>query len=266
MNKIKYFAFDLDGTLLTSDLKLTNNTKEKLLELQSMGNKIVLISGRDFSSIINFANEIELEKNGGYIVSYNGAEIYEYIDKFWKKTKERIFTKSEIEELCNITVPLVTSVVTISDNYISSNNLIEPIKNAKEVAGFKMDNNYIRESSKLMLVDSEKSITNNFAIIKDEIISKFKKVNIYNSLPFLIEVSPDGTSKGLALEYISKKEKSSYKEFICFGDGGNDESMFRFCARSVAVANANKLIKEIATDETLTNDDEGVFKFLNKYF
>ena len=57
------------------------------------------------------------------------------------------------------------------------------------------------------------------------------------------------------------------KHIVCFGDSLNDISMFKACKYSVAMKNAEEVLKEQAymiTEDD--NDEDGLAKFLNKYF
>ena len=52
---------------------------------------------------------------------------------------------------------------------------------------------------------------------------------------------------------------------ICVGDSENDMSMIQFAGLGVAMGNADKEIKEIAQFVTLSNEEDGVAKVIEKY-
>ena len=66
-------VLDLDGTLTNRDKVITPKTKQRLMELQERGKKIVLASGRPTPGVLPLARELELAKYGSYILSFNGA-------------------------------------------------------------------------------------------------------------------------------------------------------------------------------------------------
>lgn len=70
---IQAILLDLDGTLLNDQKMISPRTKQILLDLQANGVKVVLTSGRPKRGIDPFAEELMLHKNGGLIVSSNGA-------------------------------------------------------------------------------------------------------------------------------------------------------------------------------------------------
>ena len=70
----KVLALDLDGTLTNSEKIITPRTKAALMEAAARGVCIVLASGRPTVGIEPLARELELQKYGGCILSYNGGK------------------------------------------------------------------------------------------------------------------------------------------------------------------------------------------------
>ena len=85
-------VLDLDGTLTNRDKVITPRTKQRLMELQERGKKIVLASGRPTPGVLPLARELELAKYGRYILSFNGGRITNC------KTGEIIFSRSLPQE------------------------------------------------------------------------------------------------------------------------------------------------------------------------
>ena len=52
---------------------------------------------------------------------------------------------------------------------------------------------------------------------------------------------------------------------IAFGDGGNDVHMLRLAGMGVAMGNASEAVRAYAPYVTLSNEEEGVADFLEKY-
>ena len=68
----KVIVLDLDGTLTNRDKVITPKTKEALMKAQAMGKIVVLASGRPTMGVMPLAEELELKRYGGYILSFNG--------------------------------------------------------------------------------------------------------------------------------------------------------------------------------------------------
>ena len=71
----KVLALDLDGTLTNTEKVITPRTKAALQEAARRGVCIVLASGRPTVGIEPLARELELQKYGGCILSYNGGKL-----------------------------------------------------------------------------------------------------------------------------------------------------------------------------------------------
>ena len=70
---IKVLALDLDGTLTNTKKEISPRTLEALQRAAAAGVRIVLASGRPTVGIWPLARQLQLEKLGGYILSYNGG-------------------------------------------------------------------------------------------------------------------------------------------------------------------------------------------------
>ena len=71
----KILVLDIDGTLTNSKKEITPRARAALKRAQEKGIKIVLASGRPTYGIMPVAKELELERYGGYILSFNGGQI-----------------------------------------------------------------------------------------------------------------------------------------------------------------------------------------------
>ena len=69
----KLIALDMDGTLLNTEKKISENTKKALKEAEAKGVKVVLASGRPLSGITRYLEELDLFKGDDYVLSFNGG-------------------------------------------------------------------------------------------------------------------------------------------------------------------------------------------------
>src|SRR5471030_3113491 len=67
----KLIALDMDGTLLTTDKKVSENTEAAIKAAEAKGVKIVLASGRPLNGINRYLEELELLKGEDYVLSFN---------------------------------------------------------------------------------------------------------------------------------------------------------------------------------------------------
>ena len=92
----KVLVLDIDGTLTNSQKEITERTREAIIQTQERGHIVILASGRPTPGMKRYAEELELEKYGGYLLSFNGAKIINY------KTKEIVCHSNTIYILINL--------------------------------------------------------------------------------------------------------------------------------------------------------------------
>ena len=107
MNNYKMIVLDLDGTLTNRDKVITPRTLRALMEAQKRGKKVVLASGRPTYGVMPLAEQLELEKYGGFILSFNGGIIMDCSTReivFQKKlpveSNQRIVNLAQEEGVC----------------------------------------------------------------------------------------------------------------------------------------------------------------------
>lgn len=57
----KFIVFDIDGTLLTTEMKFLDSTKQALVSLKEKGHYICIATGRDYASAKSIVDELEIE-------------------------------------------------------------------------------------------------------------------------------------------------------------------------------------------------------------
>lgn len=263
----KIITLDLDGTLTNSKKEITAPTREALKEIQQKGCKVILASGRPTSGVMPIARELDLDKYGSYILSFNGAKIIDCktMDVIYQKT----LPANVIPELYDFAVKYNVCIVTHADSCMfAGNGVNEYAKLESEIVNLP-----------LKVVDDFPSHIN-FPVHKciltaqpDELndIEKAIKsyyhsyLSIYRSEPFFLEVMPSGIDKAQSLMKLLSSIGISKDEMICCGDGFNDISMIEYAGLGVAMENAQDIVKDTADYITLSNDDNGILHVINKF-
>ena len=75
---------------------------------------------------------------------------------------------------------------------------------------------------------------------------------------------PAGSGKTAAISALSDLSCISIGDIVAFGDDSNDIEMLKLCGTGVAVANAVPEAMDAADEVTLSNDEDGVAKWLAK--
>lgn len=262
----KLIALDLDGTLKDSNNEITKKTKIALIKAQELGMKIVLASGRPTPGLRHEARELELEKYGGYILSFNGARVVDV--KTGETVYEQTLTIDEAKKAYDRAQEFHLACMTyrdeailtedIDDEYVCVEARINDIKKEK-VDSFK---DCLQNPIHKVLLTGQPEYVGH---IEEEFKRPFgDSLSIYRSAPFFIEIMAKGIDKAASLDRLAKSLGIKQEEVMAFGDGYNDLSMIEYAGMGVAMDNAVSGVKERADVITLSNDEDGIAHILMK--
>ncbi len=262
----KLIALDLDGTLTNDNKDILEETKNELIKLSRKGVVIVLASGRPTAGIFKEANELELDKTEGYLLSFNGARVLNY------KTNEVVYEQTLNPEIAQEMYdrakyyglsPLTynaTEIISedVGDHWIQLESFTTKMP-IKHVHNFKEE---ITTPVNKVLITGEPSYV---ASIIDEFKAPYvDKMSIYRSDPYFIECMDKGIDKAASLSILCQQLGISRDETIAFGDGYNDLSLIEWCHLGVAMENAVDEVKSRANYITKSNNDNGIAYYLKE--
>ena len=84
---IKAIVMDVDGTLTNDKKEITPKTREVLLKAQEQGILLILASGRPTTGLVEMGKVLEMDKNNGLFISYNGSKVVNF------QTGEELFNE-----------------------------------------------------------------------------------------------------------------------------------------------------------------------------
>lgn len=263
--KIKIAFFDIDGTLTNSNHEITKRTIATLNKLGDKGIEIVICSGRGNSYVLNLIKNI---KNTNYIISSNGAEIYDI------KNENNIYSNKidfkTIKDLYNYAIKNNLNIIlsSIYNRYVN----FEPRITVDAIYLNDINNLMDIDIYQVIIIDEEYSNMKNL----EEYIKNYNDIRIINySIDYQnkitlgdhwFDIVNRDINKGISIEKLLNKLNIDKNNAICFGDGINDIDMFESCGIKVAMGNAINIIKEKADYITDSNDFEGITNFFNKYY
>ena len=266
--KIKYFYFDMDGTLLNDQKVLSEENIFALKKLMQAGYKVGLITGRPDYMI---KKEMAKIKPNLPLVSINGGKI---IDTNNKILNFNLIDSKTFKKISNF---LMTNNITflaygedIMYYYLhdkKNSNFINRYKNtinnleAKFRWELKPFGSLDVDFYKIFIFTKE--ITNDLTTKLKEFINTFKNIYCVNSAPGSLDVMPSGISKGLGLKILEQNKIIDLEKTFVFGDAENDISMFKLAAISVSMQNANEIVKKATTFvNKFSNNESGVALFV----
>lgn len=286
---LKAIIMDMDGTLLAPGDHILPETKQKLLELERQGVTLILASGRSYTRLLPYADQLDMAANGGYLIEVDGISLYDM--GAGEREVLRRMDPSEIREVYTDLMHLNCEAQACFDDgffdYFDEDirrkkeqlrkernlpddfpwtagpwDLLADLRSGYPNQTFVHSAEEInRPINKIQLMQDEDKIRE----IYDFLIRKYgDRFEIFRTCPRQLEILPKGYSKGKTLKRLMEMKGWNKDEVVAFGDGENDVSMFEVVDDSFAMANARDFVKAKARYETASNADNGIVRGLER--
>ena len=267
---VKLIACDLDGTLLGKDhITVSERTVKALSDAHEKGIKIAVATGRTLSVIYNVMDQIPfldyvIYSNGAavcdlknaktvyknFMPADTAADIFSFLSKYpayfefyqngkqhAQKGREKYFTgmdlPQEFLEAYAASTVLHDDIMPLADKGVEKINL------------FYFGGEHYEE-------------------IRDYLFSH-KGIDCTSPVSGDIEMTAKGVDKSNALAGLCASLGIDSSEVMAFGDADNDIGMLEFAGYGTAMANAADICKEKARYLTLSNEEDGVAVFVERY-
>lgn len=260
-------VLDLDGTLTNHEKKITPRTRNVLMEAQNRGKIVVLASGRPTAGVLPLAKELQLEKYGGFILSYNGGKIVDC------RTGETVFSRllplESNQKIIGLALEHRVDFLTYEEDHLVTNNAdcpygkLESRVNQMELVQVEDMMDYVKfQVPKFLLLDDGDYL----AMVEPRVKAALgKNYSVYRSEEYFLEILPKGIDKAQSLERLLAVLGLTREEMIACGDGYNDLSMIQFAGLGVAMENAVFPLRKTADYITDSNNDDGIAKVVEKF-
>ena len=260
---IKMVVTDIDGTIYTPSMGVTQEIKDCFKRLQKNNVKLVIATGRTFKSTKGMAKRFDAEVP---LICYQGAIVANYsgeiLDaKYYNETTAR----KVINELRNRNIHMNVYVndqlyVENDDDYIKE-YIKDKMIDYKVVRSFdelKMD-----KLNKVLAIDNDKELIN--SLVK-ELGEKYKEDTfVVKSTDYFCEIANKDATKGNAVKFLAKKWGLKLNDVLSIGDQNNDIDMIKVAGTGVAMGNGTSEIQKEADYVTDTVENFGFIKAINKF-
>lgn len=260
--KYKFFAIDLDGTLLKDDKTISARSLSAVSAAVSKGVRVCISTGRAWPGAKEAA---ALIRPNAPVITSNGAEIVDSLTG--EILYECLLDSDEARRIYAHGQELdISQIVWCRDRLYGS-----------RIDDYLLD--YGRRFGKMMPVPVEDfDALNEEGILKilwystPEVISRaeerfghgsyYVNTNVCTSMPVFLEHFSCEVSKAKAIEKVAGMYGIGREEIVAFGDGANDLPMLEYAALSVAMGNASDFVKSKAMRVAEDNEHDGVAKMI----
>lgn len=282
---IKLIASDMDGTLLNSELQISQENIDAIRYAESTGVEFVIATGRGRTEAIPALEEAGITCP---MITLNGALVFD-------KTGTPVFSAPIDSSL----IETVFDILDEEDIYyeIATENGIYTAKKEQRIENFsavlaEMMPHLTRKMAIAMAmarlefftittVDNLKTFVNDNRVSVLKIIAfhkegplhlsvaakrlhEFEDLVITSSGANNIEINHKNAQKGIAVARLAQQRQVDLEEVMTIGDNLNDMSMIQVAGVSFAMGNAAPEIKEHAKYLTVTNVESGVGKAIRR--
>ncbi|WP_416150099.1 Cof-type HAD-IIB family hydrolase [Salipaludibacillus sp. HK11] len=257
--KYKMVAIDIDGTLLNSEGKVPKMHKKGIQMAQEKGVYVVLATARYYMQAKDIMDELNYK---GILVSNDGAVSIEQTTK--KILHDNSFSINDVAHFINACRKnnVQFSVITAFDYFVESISEDHKRNCEEYCVDYTLCEDVLNISERVMKF----AIMDTTKVGGWQHITPSEKLRLRIDGDFWKEYLCKKATKTNSLKEIANNLNIAPSEIIAIGDQFNDIDMIEYAGMGIAMGNAPDNVKEIADDVTLSNDDDGVYHAINKYF
>lgn len=267
MDKFKMVCLDIDGTLLNSDYRISEKTKEVIRVVANEKHiPVILVSARMPKGILFLQKELEIVQP---VICYSGALIWDNGHILSNIT----MPISEVKKVYNLAKAAGINISIYKDDEWYIEELDAWAKQESEITTcIPVNANFNELFNKWEQADSGPNKI--LCMAKPEDMKRLAVevkancadcLNVYPSKSTYLEIMPVAATKTFAIEFLSRKFGIQKYQIIAIGDNYNDIDMIKFAGLGIAMGNAPEDVKMCADAVTLSNDEDGVAEALKKY-
>ena len=260
---------DFDGTLVNSQNTVSDDVRKVINEYVSSGGIFTVCTGRMLRSILPRVRELGLK---GLVAAYQGSVIADI--ESGKLLRNNSLSVNDCIEICAFAEKHNYTCNTYSDEVLYTTipagenglTVYETITGVKAVNVVGAMSKFVKENNLacnkitfLVLPDEREKL---YKLLQAEFSKKF---DVTCSAARLVEISPKGDDKGVALKFVADYFGIDLSSTVAIGDNLNDLPMIKIASIGVAVGNAVEELKKEADYVTASNNDGAVAKIIEKF-
>lgn len=266
-NDIKLIVLDVDHTLLNSQSELSERNERALKAAMEKGVQVMLATGKNYGACKDLIFKLGIKTpcifaQGLMIHEPNGAIRHQ--QTMDTEVVRRIITFGEDRGFAFVLYSQGRMLARANNPYI--NELHTRFKEVPpEYVGSLTNALNSHAVNKLIAVSP--GDVKKIRALRWQLEAQLNGSARFMSggVPHMLEILPPNASKGNALRALIKELKIQPSQVLAMGDAENDLEMIQLAGVGVAMANAEKVLKDAADYITDSYDEDGVAKAVEKF-
>jgi Cof subfamily protein (haloacid dehalogenase superfamily) len=246
---------DVDGTLVTTDKKLTERNRAAAALLDSRGILFSIVSSRPPFGLKTLSEKLALRYPLG---AYNGGML---VDPDMKIIEQKFVAPDVARKVLSVLSTFAVDAWLFTSDFWALRNVHgDYIDHEIRAAGVQPKvierlEDCLDGVTKIVGVSADFS---RLASCQQAMLSAIgNAASIARSQPYYLDITPAGVDKGTFVAYLMRHLRIPRADVITIGDMENDVAMFRQSGFSIAMGNATADVRKFASATTLTNDQDG---------
>ncbi len=262
--QIRALVSDIDGTLVTSEKRLSRRTLTAVASLRDRGILFSVVSSRPPRGLKRVADALAVTApmgafNGGVLLAPDRSLLEEHV----------LPAETARHAVHDLLAHGVDVWVFNGDDWYAGNGASPYV--ARETRALQFDPVIVSDFEPV-LARAAKIV----GISADlDLIERCEKelrqrlagcAEVARSQTYALDITHPLANKGAALAKIAARMATPLAEIAVIGDGGNDVAMFAQSGLSVAMGNAAPAVQDAADFVTASNDDDGFAEAVERLF
>ncbi|MCM3358916.1 Cof-type HAD-IIB family hydrolase [Psychrobacillus sp. MER TA 171] len=258
-------VLDLDGTLLTDQKVISDNTKRILLKAKDEGHEVMIATGRPYRASEMYYHELGLTTP---IVNFNGAFVHHPRNRSWQMIHKPIslnVVKEVVEAVQSYSIKNMLAEV-LDDVYLHYHDeqMISALVQGNPNITTGDLRQFLNADPTSLLIHAEENSVDDVRKHLKEVHAEVIDHRRWGAPWDVIEIVRHGLNKAVGLDHVSKYLNIPKDRIIAFGDEDNDLEMIEYAGVGVAMGNAISPLQNIANEITATNNEDGIAEFLKE--
>jgi Cof subfamily protein (haloacid dehalogenase superfamily) len=245
----KCVIFDLDDTILHKDKSLSLFSIETLKTLQNKGIFVVINSARDFLKTKPVMDAIKPD----YTILDGGGLV---VDKDENVKYEKVIDINALKKVCSFALK-ENLKVKIEAREGTFTNQKDRVNEYEKFIDLNEDVNL--NAYKVVICCFDNNKLQNFCNENDLLLTRYFTGVWYR-------ITNKMTTKLEGNKEVCKLIGINLSDVICFGDDNGDIEMLSNCGKGVCMANSQISVLNAIKEHCLSNEEDGVAKYLTKEF
>lgn len=265
----KLIACDLDETLYGNDRTIPARNVEAIKRASELGVKFIPATGRGYNSVRETLVDLGLlDKEGEYVISYNGGAITEnkgnrllHFQGLPFEEAEELYRRGLNYDVC---IHVYTREMVYAYN-ITQEEIVRLSKRMQVTEVFDRDLQFLagQDIAKVLYENRDFDYLKK---IEEELKDITGNMDVSFSSNRYIEFNSKGVTKGAGLRFVAEMLGIKREETIAIGDNFNDLSMIQEAGLGVGVQNTIQGMRQYCDYITeATNDEGGVGEVIEKF-